>query len=130
MITVNHRNYTLRTRPVVGVCLDGCAPEYLEAAADVMPNLQAIWNQGHQHWPIDIAYLNICATFYYLCSLLDGYSRSVVHWEIRERMLEMEVEVIIQRAREKFPKPDPGSFQTVDRSLWPRTLRSSSGCVA
>ena len=63
--------------------------------------------KGHQHWHIDMAYLNICGTFYYLCTLLDGYSRYVVHWEIREQMTEMEVEVIIQRAREKFPQAKP-----------------------
>ncbi len=63
--------------------------------------------KSHQHWHIDIAYLNICGTFYYLCSLLDGYSRSVVHWEIREQMTEMDVEIIIQRAREKFPQARP-----------------------
>lgn len=57
----------------------------------------------HEHWHIDIAYINICGTFYYLCSLLDGYSRYVVHWEIRESMTEAEVEIIIQRAREEFP---------------------------
>lgn len=64
-------------------------------------------HKGHQHWHIDIAYLNICGTFYYLCSLLDGYSRYVVHWKIREQMTEMDVEVIIQRAREKFPQAKP-----------------------
>ena len=57
----------------------------------------------HQHWHIDIAYLNIAGTFYYLCSLLDGYSRFLVHWEIREAMTEQDVETIVQRAREKFP---------------------------
>jgi transposase InsO family protein len=61
----------------------------------------------HQHWHIDIAYLNICGRFYYLCSLLDGYSRYVVHWEIREQMREMDVEFIIQRGREKFPQARP-----------------------
>jgi hypothetical protein len=30
--------------------------------------------QPHQHWHIDVSYLNVCATFYYLCSVLDGYS--------------------------------------------------------
>lgn len=63
--------------------------------------------KAHQHWHIDIAYLNICGTFYYLCSLLDGYSRYVVHWEIREQMTEVDIEVIIQRAREKFPQARP-----------------------
>ena len=31
----------------------------------------------HEHWHIDVAYLNIGGTFYYLCSVLDGASRSV-----------------------------------------------------
>lgn len=61
----------------------------------------------HQHWHIDIAYLNIAGTFYYLCSLLDGYSRYLVHWEIREAMTEQDVETIVQRARERFPNACP-----------------------
>jgi putative transposase len=61
----------------------------------------------HEHWHVDIAYLNIAGTFYYLCSLLDGYSRSIVHWEIREAMTEADVQTIIQRARERFPGATP-----------------------
>lgn len=61
----------------------------------------------HEHWHIDISYLNICGTFYYLCSLLDGCSRFIVHWEIREHMLESDVEIIIQRAKEKYPEARP-----------------------
>jgi len=38
--------------------------------------------KAHEHWHIDISYLNIRGTFYYLCSHLDGYSRYIVHWEI------------------------------------------------
>jgi putative transposase len=63
--------------------------------------------QAHQHWHIDISYINLSGTFYYLCSVLDGYSRYLVHWEIRERMTEAEVEIILQRAREKFPSARP-----------------------
>ena len=61
----------------------------------------------HQHWHVDISYLNLAGTFYYLCSVLDGYSRYLVHGEIRESMTEAEVEVILQRAREKFPEARP-----------------------
>jgi len=61
----------------------------------------------HQHWHIDMAYLNICGTFYYLCSILDGYSRYLVHWEIRTQMTETDVEIILQRAQEKFPQARP-----------------------
>ena len=61
----------------------------------------------HVHWHIDIAYLNVGGTFYYLCSVLDGYSRFVIHWEIRESMKEAEVETILQRAKEKYPTARP-----------------------
>jgi len=63
--------------------------------------------RAHAHWHIDIAYLNLGGTFYYMCSILDGYSRTIVHWEIRETMIEQEVETILQRAREKFPGEAP-----------------------
>jgi transposase InsO family protein len=55
---------------------------------------------AHEHWHIDVSYINICGTFYFLCSVLDGYSRCLVHWEIRETMKQSEVNTIIQRARE------------------------------
>jgi transposase InsO family protein len=61
----------------------------------------------HCHWHVDLCYINICGTFYYLCTILDGYSRFVVHWEIRESMKEADVEIIIQRAREKFSGVHP-----------------------
>lgn len=61
----------------------------------------------HEHWHVDISYLNIAGTFYYQCSLLDGASRSIVPWEIRAQMTEVDVETILQRAREKFPDARP-----------------------
>ena len=39
--------------------------------------------QPHEHWHIDVSYINISGTFYYLCSVLDGYSRFIVHWDLR-----------------------------------------------
>jgi len=63
--------------------------------------------EAHEHWHIDISYINICGTFYYMCSVLDGFSRFIVHWEIRESMKESDVEIILQRAREKFPDAAP-----------------------
>ncbi len=63
--------------------------------------------QPHEHWHIDISYINIAGTFYYMCSVLDGFSRFIVHEEIRETMKEAEVEIILQRAREKFPEAKP-----------------------
>jgi len=57
----------------------------------------------HEHWHVDISYINVAGTFFYLCSLLDGCSRFLVHWEIRTSMTEMEVATIVQRGRERFP---------------------------
>jgi len=61
----------------------------------------------HKHWHIDVSYVNICGTFYYLCSILDGFSRAIIHWEIRASMKESEVEIILQRAKEKYPETQP-----------------------
>jgi putative transposase len=61
----------------------------------------------HEHWHVDVSYLNLGGTFYYLCSILDGCSRFIVHWEIRPTMTEPEIEQIIQRGRERFPGVTP-----------------------
>jgi len=61
----------------------------------------------HQEWHVDISYLNIAGTFYFLCAVLDGYSRSIVHWEIRDNMAEGAVETILLRAKELFPNEHP-----------------------
>ena len=62
---------------------------------------------AHQHWHIDVSYINICGTFYYLCSILDGYSRFLVHWDLRASMTEADVEIILQKARELYPNAKP-----------------------
>ncbi|MGH8165366.1 MAG: transposase, partial [Rhodanobacteraceae bacterium] len=51
--------------------------------------------------------INVAGTFYFLCSLLDGYSRYIVHWELRETMKEHEVETVVQRGLERFPGDSP-----------------------
>lgn len=61
----------------------------------------------HAHWHVDVAYLNIGGTFYYLCCVLDGYSRYIVHFEIQESMKQGDVQLVLQRAREKFPGESP-----------------------
>jgi putative transposase len=62
----------------------------LKAAAKLLPRWGKPSKRGndfeqpvrpHEHWHIDVSYINICGTFYFLCSILDGYSRFVVHWD-------------------------------------------------
>jgi transposase InsO family protein len=63
--------------------------------------------KAHQHWHTDITYLNMGGTFYYMCSVLDGYSRMIVHWEIGPQMKESDVEMVIQKGLEKYPGVKP-----------------------
>jgi len=63
--------------------------------------------QPHEHWHIDFAFVNVGGTFYYLCSILDGASRFIVHWEIRQSMKEADAQIVLQKAREKYPEAKP-----------------------
>ena len=42
-----------------------------------------------------------------MATVLDGFSRSIVHWDIREKMEEVDIEIILQAAREKYPGATP-----------------------
>lgn len=61
----------------------------------------------HEHWHVDVSYINIAGTFYYLCSLLDGMSRSIIHWDMQPSMSEQQIEIILQKARELHPQARP-----------------------
>ncbi|MGA7794568.1 MAG: DDE-type integrase/transposase/recombinase [Candidatus Acidiferrales bacterium] len=63
--------------------------------------------KAHGHWHIDVSHINISGTFYYLCSVLDGYSRFLVHWDLRESMTETDIEIILERAKEQYPEAKP-----------------------
>src|SRR5438067_111286 len=78
-------------------------PVHDVAARPIQHTAQVIKCAGN----VDVSYINVSGTFYYLCSVLDGTSRYIVHWEIRESMKEQEVEIILQRALEKFPDARP-----------------------
>jgi transposase InsO family protein len=72
----------------------------------------------HEHWHIDVSYLNLGGTFYYLCSVLDGASRAIIHWDLRESMKEYEVECILERAKELYPEARQ-QHQNVRAIEWP-----------
>ena len=83
-----------------------------------------------EHWHIDVAYLNLGGTFHYPCAILDGASRAIVHWEIRETMTEADVECILLRALKQHPDERPRVISGTGRSSSPRTSRSSSASPA
>ncbi|MDD7983568.1 IS3 family transposase [Lentisphaera marina] len=63
--------------------------------------------QAHEHWHTDISYVKINKRFYFFIGVLDGYSRCLLHWEIRESMDEQDAEIVVKRSLEKFPEARP-----------------------
>jgi transposase InsO family protein len=86
--------------------------------------------QQHQHWHIDVSYINTAGTFYYLCSVLDGYSRFIVHWDLRESMTEAEIEIILKRPGRSTRDRGRESYPTTGRNSSHATSRSSSASLA
>jgi transposase InsO family protein len=64
-------------------------------------------SKPHEHWHLDISYLNFKGTFVYLVALIDGYSRFIVHHDVRISVEALDVELLLERAREKFPGVRP-----------------------
>jgi hypothetical protein len=46
---------------------------------------------------IEAVRLNVASTFYYLCTVLDGFSRFIVAWDVRRAMQEADAEIVLQR---------------------------------
>jgi len=61
----------------------------------------------HKHWHTDIKYINFKGTFLFFISIIDGFSRYIIHHELRTSMSELDVEIVIQRALEKYPDEKP-----------------------
>ena len=64
--------------------------------------------EPHEHWHIDISYVQHHGTFYHLTTILDGYSRYIVHWEIRRSMKEQDELTILQQ---DIPQRDAANHQ-------------------
>lgn len=63
--------------------------------------------EPHKEWHTDIKYVNFRGTYLFLIGVMDGYSRYVVHHELRRNMTEYDVEITVQRALEKYPDKSP-----------------------
>jgi len=61
----------------------------------------------HKHWHTDIKYLNFNGSFLFLISVIDGYSRYVLHHEVRAAMSAYDVQLTAQRAKDKYPLAKP-----------------------
>lgn len=56
----------------------------------------------HQHWHIDIKYVNFRGAFMFFISVLDGFSRAILSYDIRPSMTEEDVAIVLQKAYEKY----------------------------
>lgn len=61
----------------------------------------------HEHWHIDIKYVNFHGAFLFLVSVIDGYSRYIVHHELRMTMQEYDVQLTLERALDLYPGVHP-----------------------
>ena len=61
----------------------------------------------HEHWHLDIRDINFKRTFVYLVALIDGFSRYLVQYDLRTSVEALDVELLLERAREKFPGVQP-----------------------
>ena len=85
--------------------------------------------EPHEHWHIDVAYINICGTFYYLCSVLDGYSR--VHRPLGDPRVDdrgRRGDHPAAGPREVPRRPAADHLRQRPAVHRPRTSRSSSAC--
>ena len=61
----------------------------------------------HERWHTELMYLRIQDSWYFLVTVLDAYSRYVVHWELLTTMHASDVRLVIQHALEATgAKPD------------------------
>lgn len=62
---------------------------------------------AHQHWHTDFSYIRIKSVFYFLATVMDGYSRAILSYHLKPHMTEDDAQICIQKAREKYPNQTP-----------------------
>jgi transposase-like protein len=61
----------------------------------------------HEHWHIDFSYIRVCGVFYYFISVMDGYSRKILSWDLCQSMEGLWAEIAVAKAMEKYPYAKP-----------------------
>jgi transposase-like protein len=61
----------------------------------------------HEHWHIDFSYIRVCGVFYYFISVMDGYSRKILSWDLCQSMEGLWAEIAVAKAMEKYPCAKP-----------------------
>ena len=66
----------------------------------------------NERWHTDIMYLRVQDTWYFLVTVLDSYSRYVVHWNLLSSMAAWDVSLVVQEALELVRQNYPGASET------------------
>jgi len=80
----------------------------------------------HEQWHIDFSYIRVCGVYYYFISVMDGFSRKILSWDLCQSMEGLWAEIAVTKAKEKYPfaKPriitDNGS-QFISKDFWELT---------
>jgi transposase InsO family protein len=64
-------------------------------------------DKPHEQWHTDIKYVNYRGTYLFFIGVLDGYSRYMLEHDVRLSMQEYDIELTVQKAREKYPDENP-----------------------
>ena len=66
-----------------------------------------------EQWHIDIMYLLIASTWYYLVDIIDAFSRYLVHWSLNRTMQADTVTLTVQEALDRLSSRRPGESKIV-----------------
>jgi len=61
----------------------------------------------NEEWHTDIKYVNVMGKHLFLISVLDGYSRYVISYDLRVSMEDRDVEIVIEEGLNKYPNAKP-----------------------
>lgn len=64
-------------------------------------------DKPHKHWHVDIKYIFFGGKFYFLISVIDGYSRFIVNYGLFEDMKTETITTLIQGAKDKYEGVSP-----------------------
>jgi len=64
-------------------------------------------SKAHEQWHSDISNVTAGDTVYHLINIIDGYSRTVIAWALRESMKVADVNIVFQKAKERYPDARP-----------------------
>jgi len=58
----------------------------------------------NEQWHTDISYVKVSHVFYYFISLLDGFSRKILVWNLCDSMEGLHTELLVLQAKELYPE--------------------------